>query len=271
MKRYKMVIGRGLIVALLLQMLAITAFAADISLTLSKTNGYVGDSITLSGTSGAAEWITVKVLDGKGNIVYINAVQSGADGSYSDTFIVPDVEVGSLRVVAGYGADVVSADFTIKATPSGGYTGGKDEDDAEKAEITDADGNTIDGTVKDTETGQEITIKGNDFSTAANAGAIRIFARSVVITFDETAAKYIGEMAGSGDIVLTVEKVDTSELLGEAQELIGERPAYEFDLSAGGTAVSTFGGGLAYVNIPYTPKSDEENNKLVALLHIRQR
>ena len=56
---------------------------------------------------------------------------------------------------------------------------------------------------------------------------------------------------------------DTSALSNEAQELIGDRPAYEFKLNAGGNDLSSFGSGLAYVSIPYTPAGDEDVNRIV--------
>lgn len=217
MKKCKKLLCWALIVVILLQMLIITAYAVNITLTLSKTNGYAGDSITASGTSGAAEWITVKVLDGDGNIIHINAVQSGADGSYSDTFIVPDVSAGTLQVIAGYGSEVTSANFAVMTTPSGGGS-----------------------------------------STDENSAI-----QAVSVTFDETAKAYLKNLAGSGDIVLDIEQVDITALSDEAQKRIGNRPVYQFSLTAGDTAVSVFGGGFAYISIPYTPAAGENNNKIV--------
>lgn len=219
MKRFKMVIGRGLIVALLLQMLAMTAFAAGVNLALSATSGYAGDSVTISGTADPDEMVTIKALDGDGNIVYINAVLSASDGSYSDTFIVPDVEVGSLGVVAGYGSNVASADFTVNPPTSS---------------------------------------DGGDSSTDENSTA-----QAVSVTFDETAKAYLKNLAGSGEIVLDIEKADITALFDEAKKRIGNRPVYQFSLTVADADVSSFGGGFAHVSIPYTPAVGEKTNKIV--------
>ena len=60
-----------------------------------------------------------------------------------------------------------------------------------------------------------------------------------------------------------MKNADKSALSDEARSLIGDRPAYEFSLVAGDTSLATFGGGLAYVSIPYTPADNEDVNRVV--------
>ena len=257
-----------LLVSFLAQLLIISAFAAGLTLTLSAENGYEGDSITISGIYNPDEWIMVKALDVNGNIVFIKPVLSEADGSFSTNFVVPDIDTGTLTIVAGTGSDVASADFTVKAqshSHSGGNdynTDNEDKKESEDIDIINSEGEKIDGKVEETENGYDITIDGKDFGNVAN-GSVKIATQFVAVTFDQTAAEFISDAAGSGSIVLSIVNADTSALSNEAQELIGDRPAYEFKLNAGGNDLSSFGGGLAYVSIPYTPADNEEANRIV--------
>lgn len=57
----------------------------------------------------------------------------------------------------------------------------------------------------------------------------------------------------TGDVELSVSRTDASALTGEARERIGDRPVYDFSLSAGGARIGTFGAGKAVrVSIPYS-------------------
>ena len=99
----------------------------------------------------------------------------------------------------------------------------------------------LEGSIEETEDGFDITIRGDDFS-GVTGGPVSVVTQYVEITFDQTAAEYIADAAGSGSIVISVVNADVSELSDEAQELIGDRPAYEFFLTAGDSDLSTFGG-----------------------------
>ncbi len=251
-----------LTVALILQILIITAFAADVTLTLSKQTGYVGDRITISGTYSPDEWVTVKAIDSDGNLIFIEPILSGNDGTYSMDFIVTDVDIGTFTMTAGSGSDVESAEFTVKKRTSSHGNNKDEEDDSEEIDITTPNDTTITGTIEETEDGYDVTIDGDDFSKMTN-GSVKIATEFVEVTFDKTAAEYISDTADSGSIVLRIVNADVSKLSDEAQELIGNRPAYEFALNVGGTDISSFGGGLAYVSIPYTPSADEDVNRIV--------
>ncbi len=250
--------------ALLVQILMITAFAADVMLTLSKQSGNPGDSITISGTYNTDEWVTVKAIDSDGNLVFIEPVLTDGDGTFGTEFIVPDVDTGTITITAGSGSDAASVEFTVKQrTYYYDDSDDKDEEeDSEDVDITTPDGETIPGKIEETEDGYDIIIDGNDFS-KVTGGSVKIGTQYVEITFDQTAAEYISDTAGSGSIVLSIVNADTSSLSDEAQALIGDRPAYEFFLTAGDIDLSTFGGGLAYVTIPYEPADDEDVNRIV--------
>ncbi len=250
--------------ALLMQLLIITVFAADVTLMLSKQSSYSGDNITASGTYDPEEWITVKAIDADGNIVFIEPVLSEGDGTFSTTLIVPDIDAGTLTITAGSGSNAASAEFTVKQRTYyyDDNNDGDEEEGSKAVGITTPDGKTITGAVKETEDGYDVTINGDDFS-RVTGDSVKIATQFVEVTFDQTAAEFISDTAGSGSIVLSIVNTDTSSLSDEARELIGDRPAYEFKLNAGGNDLSSFGGGLAHVSIPYTPVGDEDLNRIV--------
>lgn len=107
-----------LIGTVLILILSVSAFAAGVTLVLSAKSGYKGDNIKISGTYNPDEWITVKVLDADGNIVYIKPVLAAGDGTYDTIFTVPNVEAGKLQIIAGSGSDVTGADFKVKKKTS---------------------------------------------------------------------------------------------------------------------------------------------------------
>ena len=112
-------VSTGILVGILLMVvLSVTAFAADVTLTLSAQSGLPGDSIEISGTYDPNEWVTVKVLDSDSNLVFLKPIRVHDDGTYHVTFIVPDLDAGTLRITAGSGSDVGNADFTVKKKPT---------------------------------------------------------------------------------------------------------------------------------------------------------
>ena len=90
-----------------------TALAVDVSLDLSTDSALVGDSVTASGQADPDTFVSIKIVDSTESIVYYDAVKSGQDGSYSHTFIVPDVADGLLEVVSGYGTNVAVKDLFV--------------------------------------------------------------------------------------------------------------------------------------------------------------
>ena len=90
-----------------------TALAVEVSLDLSTDSALVGDSVTASGQADPDTFVSIKIVDSTESIVYYDAVKSGQDGSYSHTFIVPDVADGLLEVVSGYGTNVAVKDLFV--------------------------------------------------------------------------------------------------------------------------------------------------------------
>ena len=82
------------------------------------------------------------------------------------------------------------------------------------------------------------------------------------ITFDEGALTAINS-GGAGDISIRMETVGSGSLSDEAKALVGDRPVYDFTVSAGDNKISSFNGGTATVSIPYTLRAGEDQNAVV--------
>ena len=79
---------------------------ATVTLEIDPTRARIGDEITLNGNADPNIFVSIKVVDESGKIVYFDGVKSGSDGKYNTTFIVPDDIKGNLTIVAGYGTNV---------------------------------------------------------------------------------------------------------------------------------------------------------------------
>ncbi|HCT65473.1 MAG TPA: hypothetical protein DIC60_09465 [Lachnospiraceae bacterium] len=81
------------------------------------------------------------------------------------------------------------------------------------------------------------------------------------LTFDNEALKAI-ESGATGDVKITVAKVETSTLSEETKQLVGDRPVYNFSVTSGDKNISQFGGNVT-VSVPYIPAENEDTNSLV--------
>lgn len=83
------------------------------------------------------------------------------------------------------------------------------------------------------------------------------------ITFNAEAVNTISGAAGTGNITISMARVETSTLSGEMQQTVGNRPVYDLSVSAGGSNISQFGNGKVTISIPYTPEAGEDENAIV--------
>ncbi|MBN7772267.1 S-layer homology domain-containing protein [Clostridium aminobutyricum] len=81
------------------------------------------------------------------------------------------------------------------------------------------------------------------------------------LSFDAAALSTIaGEAAGVVNISASI--VDASTLSAETQQLIGDRPVFNFSVTSGEQTISQFGGSVS-VSVPYSPKAGEDLNAIV--------
>ena len=81
------------------------------------------------------------------------------------------------------------------------------------------------------------------------------------LSFDAAALSTIAGKA-AGDVNISASIVDASTLSAETQQLIGDRPVFNFSVTGGGQTISQFGGSVS-VSVPYTPKAGEDLNAIV--------
>jgi hypothetical protein len=83
------------------------------------------------------------------------------------------------------------------------------------------------------------------------------------VTFNAKAVDSIAKAGTSGDVSISITKLDSSELPPAVKSAIGNRPVFDFTVTSGGKTVSSFGGGSATVSVPYTLAPGENPNKIV--------
>ena len=66
----------------------------------------------------------------------------------------------------------------------------------------------------------------------------------------------------TGDLKLSASRIDAASLSAEAQQLVGDRPVFDFRVTSGDKTISQFGGNVS-VSVPYTPKAGEDINAIV--------
>ncbi|HHV98444.1 MAG TPA: hypothetical protein GXX36_02525 [Clostridiaceae bacterium] len=112
-------------------------------------------------------------------------------------------------------------------------------------------------------TGSETIIPEEAVSQALKAGieALTISTHVASITFDANTLSSLSEEA-TGDLKITVSRVEASSLSSEAQRLVGDRPVFDFNVTSGGKVITQFGGDVT-VSVPYTPKEGEDTNAIV--------
>jgi hypothetical protein len=61
---------------------------------------------------------------------------------------------------------------------------------------------------------------------------------------------------------MTASTVEAATLSDAAQQVVGDRPVFNFSVTSGGNTISQFGGNVT-VAVPYTPKAGEDTNSIV--------
>ncbi len=155
--------------------------------------------------------------------------------------------------------------------PSGGISGSGSPSDNQAGEdltITDSEGNVIGGTRTNTENGARVDITRSGFNKLAKNSDNRVTIDLGIaeVTFDSKAMDNISGNSDTGDISLSVEQVDPSDLPVGAQVRIGSRPVFDFTLMASDTQISNLN-GKATVSVPYTLQAGE-NPETVVIYYI---
>ncbi len=250
------------------------AWAADVSLTLNPISGYVGDSVTVSGTADPQVWVTIKVLDSDGNIVYLNSMISDANGNYSDILKVPDVSPGELQVVAGYGSNVANGSLTVKEksgssdgdSPSSSSNPVKHPVDKAFEQAEENEEGQLVGVIEIKEPSSEgqyqQDIPAQYFKEEKKVLKIETPIATVTLPDNMLTEKPKGEVS------LAIKKVPKNELPEDAREIIGDKPVIDIDIMVDGKREKWSNDSVEVeIAIPYKPTEEELKNpgKIIAI------
>ncbi len=103
--------------------------------------------------------------------------------------------------------------------------------------------------------------KGAVTNVADNKATLMVSTPVAALVFDNKALNTIAG-AASGDVSISASTVDTKTLSQEAQQVIGNRPVFNFSVTSEGKTISQFGGAVT-VSVPYTPNPGEDTEALV--------
>jgi len=247
-----------------------TVYSTDATLSdLSATNVTLSPSFGSNVTSYSASvansisstTVAVQQSDSKAT-VKIN----GTDAVSKVISLSEGSNVITVLVTAEDGTTTKTYTITItRSSAGGGGDGGSPTPVGQQVTVSTPDGTTgVTGTLTESENKEQVTIGGTQFGTLVDAdqGAV-IPVPFATVTFDQKAVNTINGASSTGDVVLTVEKLDPSTLTPEQQKRVGDHPVYDFTLTKGGRQISSFGGGHAEISIPYTLKPGENPNLVV--------
>lgn len=242
-----------------------TASVAQTSLTLNWTAA--NDDVT--DTSNLKYFV---VQSSANNIDTINNCEANGTPVTESWITATTLQVTGLNPGTKYYFNVAVKDlsgnytvYTMVEVPTAAYSGGGAPAPTQMIDVETSDGSIgVTGTLITSDNKEEITVGGSKFSQLAGTDqSIVIPASAAIISFDSKAVDTINGASSTGDVVLTVERVDASTMSAEQQQLVGDRPVYDFTVTKDGIRVSDFGGGHAEISIPYTLKSGEDPNKVV--------
>ncbi len=83
------------------------------------------------------------------------------------------------------------------------------------------------------------------------------------ITFNSQAVLAISDAGNNENISINISKLDASNISKEVQQIVGNRPVYDFSVNAGNTTISQFDGGSAAISLPYTLQPGENPDAIV--------
>lgn len=204
--------------------------AASVSFTVSTSSGDIGGG---GGSSGDSSSTTTSTSDGitTTNTTVTGTTLSGITSSAITSSIMEDlIDTAQDAESAGYEAIVKINVTTTSSTKS-----------------------------------VMLTIPGAELADLADKtdAAVTVNTTIGMVTFDADAVASISDQAGSCDVVIAVEKVDVSTLSDELQGQIGNRPVYDFSVTADGRTFSSFGGGHVSISIPYALAAGEDENAVI--------
>ena len=237
-----------------------------------------------SGTSGACDTgsntISITTLSGStAKDIYI--VAADGSGNTSDLLQMDIAKYSSSSSSGGstsgsssgsdYDTNGTEAGATTKLAPEVTVTDGGAAADIDQNEMDDAisaaaeEGESsvvIDATTDETVTKSSVTLPSGSASGMVSGGlSLTVKTSNGTFDIDNSALNAIGG-TGSGEIEISVERLDEDGLSDNNKELVGDHPVFDLTVTVGGTQVTDFGNGTVTVSLPYTPTDGEDTDNL---------
>ena len=210
------------------------AHAASVTATFQQTGGGGGGG-SGGGTQTGTETKTIVSDNGKSTDTTVTGT-TDSTGKASEAAVTGD-DVKGLLDQASHG--------------SGGLTGVKNiEFDVKSA-----------GSV----TSVELNVPAASFKELADkTNAVVTVSTGVgAVTFNAKAVDAIAGAGSTGDVSISIARLDNASLPDNVKKTVGSHPVYDFTVTSGGKTVSSFGGGTAAVSVPYTLAPGENPNNIV--------
>ncbi|OAS14612.1 choice-of-anchor I family protein [Paenibacillus oryzisoli] len=107
---------------------------------------------------------------------------------------------------------------------------------------------------------------------ASSTAAVKLDLGIGSVNLDKNALAAIASAVTTGEVSLSIAKADltavtqhmTTKDSDAVKAAVGDRPVFDFTITAGGKTVSTFNGGSVEVQVPYKPTANEDTNAIVA-------
>ena len=165
--------------------------------------------------------------------------------------------VQSITLVRDY-VKPTEAVVTVEATISGKNASVDASKLYDALDILADNGTLIVDAKKSAASGVSLTLPGADVRTLANKNAQLVIETALgSITLDAASLAGLASAAGSGNVVLTLDKLQRSSLSTALQNELDEHAAiYQLTATCGGKAVTTLN-GTAQLKLPYTLQTDE--------------
>ena len=252
------------------------------TITWSVTSGAgtISGGNVLTATSAGVVVVTATITDGtavgtdftKDFNVSFTYVYTGGGGGGGDS--TPDDGGEAPEVVAFEAGGITQASVSLTGTESSGTTTVLVTDDVITSLlniVSEAESVGKETVIEINVTGTsgsnavELIIPSEQFGQLASGSDANLQFNTDVgsLTFGAEAVEAIYAAAGGNDISITISQVDTSTLAASIQGEIGDRPVYDFSVTAGGSQISSFGGNSVMVEVPYTLQPGEDPNNIV--------
>ncbi len=203
---------------------------------------------------------------------WTKTIPNGGGGGGGTAIITPPPEMPKTEITVSDNKPIASTTATATVDNNGKASTAvtKEQiDDAvskavEEARKQDSDTPVVEIKVKANEDAKTVETnlpKAAINALSSNVSQLNVSTPVADITFDSKTLSTISNEA-SGDIKITASKVDTSAISTESQQVVGDRPVFNFSVTSGNRTISQFGGNVS-VSVPYTPKQGEDKNAIV--------